>query len=616
MVHLNWDQIKTPNAIIKRAYSGPGMALNHLLKRVEQLRPMAAKDVGKQLTQNRVKEWFAANAQENRDVLERSDPFYAPTTRAGTPDRRYRTENPEVSKVRYQLFHKEINFVGAPKLYALAKSRFPHLPFTRRGVEAWRRTQETNSVHRSWKRSKTIFRRHATAAFKILNVDLKIMDYAMYPSDGGPNAYRAIFTALDLWSRKMYAVPIKNKEGSTVAAAIKKVFDSAKQPYSAVQSDQGSEFVSAEFKKAVRDHHGAKQFFSTPGHPQSNPVECVNKTLAKSISVLFRTQNDRNWPAKLPAIVKSHNATIHSALNGLAPGQAEAGWIADDTAVIDRVNAEFKVRAKSNASNLTDKVLFNPGDLVRVRLTAGGTKTSSSVNWSREPFSITKLEFNRQGKDPKKQTVNYQVRYKLKRYVDPNALYKWTGKEYSVFSLRKEAQKQGFAATGTRIQLVARLQDRMDGVINGLYPEPYPLSGLRKAELQVLARARQLDGSGSVAQLKRRLKPILDPEDDNLEHWYTNDELQKYYRPKGKRTDKHSGYEKSDRTFMVQELVRPYVDDDGDPSYLVRWVGWRRPTGVKRSVLQSDLPRVVELFEKKREVKWTLSATPPTVSFK
>ena len=47
MVHLNWDQIKTPNAIIKRAYSGPGMALNHLLKRVEQLRPMAAKDVGK-----------------------------------------------------------------------------------------------------------------------------------------------------------------------------------------------------------------------------------------------------------------------------------------------------------------------------------------------------------------------------------------------------------------------------------------------------------------------------------------------------------------------------------------------------------------------------------------
>ena len=52
---------------------------------------------------------------------------------------------------------------------------------------------------------------------------MKIMDYAMYPSDGGPNAYRAIFTALDLWSRKMYAVPIKNKEGSTVAAAIKDV---------------------------------------------------------------------------------------------------------------------------------------------------------------------------------------------------------------------------------------------------------------------------------------------------------------------------------------------------------------------------------------------------------
>ena len=91
-----------------------------------------------------------------------------------------------------------------------------------------------------------------------------------------------IKTGIDLYSKKAYAEALKDKSQKEINKAIKEIIKES-QPKS-IRSDNGSEFISKDFKKILHDNN-IKQVLSTPGLPLSNGnIERFNGILKNLIT--------------------------------------------------------------------------------------------------------------------------------------------------------------------------------------------------------------------------------------------------------------------------------------------------------------------------------------------
>ena len=97
--------------------------------------------------------------------------------------------------------------------------------------------------------------------------DMDLMDVSRQQSDN--DGVRYILTAIDILSKFAFMVPLKNKDGKTVAAAAKRIFEQRKPQV--VCSDLGSEFKDKNFHNVLKDmgiHH-----FYAKGSTKATVVE-------------------------------------------------------------------------------------------------------------------------------------------------------------------------------------------------------------------------------------------------------------------------------------------------------------------------------------------------------
>jgi transposase InsO family protein len=90
------------------------------------------------------------------------------------------------------------------------------------------------------------------------------------------DGFSYILTCIDVFSRYAFAIPIKDKRGSTVAAAFEKIF-SERVP-NMVQTDRGLEFLNAQVQDVFRKH-GIRHYFSLNDDIKAALVERFNRTL-------------------------------------------------------------------------------------------------------------------------------------------------------------------------------------------------------------------------------------------------------------------------------------------------------------------------------------------------
>ena len=109
----------------------------------------------------------------------------------------------------------------------------------------------------------------------------------------------------------------------------------------------------------------------------------------------------------------------------------------------------------------TCRIRFSiPGDLVRIRLESAGTTT-----YSREPYEVVLVEYNRNGRDKKLNLFNYATRYKLKSFSYAESNYQWRSDKLSLQQLKDMARERD-VNTGTRAQLIERLKPVMQRELN------------------------------------------------------------------------------------------------------------------------------------------------------
>ena len=103
-------------------------------------------------------------------------------------------------------------------------------------VRKWLSTQDTYTLHKPVRR---IFPRRKTFAKGIddlFQADLADMQNLSRYNDG----YRFILTCVDVFSKRAFAIPLKDKRGTSVAEVFEQIFRGRVPVF--LQSDRGSEF--------------------------------------------------------------------------------------------------------------------------------------------------------------------------------------------------------------------------------------------------------------------------------------------------------------------------------------------------------------------------------------
>lgn len=162
---------------------------------------------------------------------------------------------------------------------------------------------QTRKMTKAHTKSGIIAYKTPTEPFQVWQIDL----FGPLPITNRGNTY--IFTAIDMFSKLVFNVPIPNCDSMTVSCAL---FDMFCQfgVCSTIISDRGSEFISA-CTKHVSNLLGIQQNF-TPSmiHHCLGACERTHRTLAERLTPFI--QKNHQWDDILPAVTFSMNSTVNA----------------------------------------------------------------------------------------------------------------------------------------------------------------------------------------------------------------------------------------------------------------------------------------------------------------
>ena len=138
------------------------------------------------------------------------------------------------------------------------------------------------------------------------------------PVDGRSN--RFIVTIMDVYSRYLIAVPVKNHRAATVSRCL---YESVVAYFGAprsILSDRGTEFTSIIWE-TLSQMLGAKIKLTAPYYPQGNAViERSHRTLNNMLRTMLLEKERREWSSLIPSIMLYMNSMIQEK-TGVSAGE-------------------------------------------------------------------------------------------------------------------------------------------------------------------------------------------------------------------------------------------------------------------------------------------------------
>jgi len=126
-----------------------------------------------------------------------------------------------------------------------------------------------------------------------------------------------LLTAIDVFSRKAFVIPLKSKHGPVIVEAMKQIFKQYPKPQN-LQSDQGGEFFNKDFKRYLKSQN--IRLFFTSSDTKASIVERFNRTLKSRMYKYFTANNTQSYLPILDDLVNAYNNRIHKSI-GIAPNQ-------------------------------------------------------------------------------------------------------------------------------------------------------------------------------------------------------------------------------------------------------------------------------------------------------
>lgn len=239
---------------------------------------------------------------------------------------------------------------------------------SKRDVEQWLSGQDAYTLHRpvtnKFKRRPTI----VSGMSEQLQMDL--IDVRKYVKDNDGMNY--ILTAIDVFSKKAWAIPIKNKSSDEMLRAIKLIIDETE--FRTIQTDKGKEFFNKFVQKLFRDK-GIKHFTTENETIKASVVERFNRTLQDTLHRLYTRNKSYRFVDSLQSVLDAYNSRFHSSI-GMSPND------------VNFDNQEDVWLRLYEADLTTTKPRYKVGDRVRISKARMAFERGYTPNWTTEIFVI------------------------------------------------------------------------------------------------------------------------------------------------------------------------------------------------------------------------------------
>ena len=279
-----------------------------------------------------------------------------------------------------------ISFAGPLKIYNHLKNNGPY----KVGIHAirrWLQNVDAYSLQRPL-RYKFKTRRVISQGIDALwDVDLADVSNLASENDG----VRYLFIAIDVFSRQLWVVPLKNKRHESIIDGFKDIFESGRSPKE-VRSDPGSEWKN-KWVKAFLDKEGIGHYV-THNITHANYAERVIRTLKSLMYRYFTHNRTYHYLNVLDDFVTNYNARPHSALGGKPPKSVNER---NEALIWKRLYVDsLKPRDVDKRKVKRKPFKFKIGDFVRISKSRRVFQRDFDQKFTEEVFVI-KSRYLRQG---------------------------------------------------------------------------------------------------------------------------------------------------------------------------------------------------------------------------
>ena len=261
-------------------------------------------------------------------------------------------------KIIHDIYYAPKNAVTSPQeLHKLLKSEHITLKKIKEFVEK----QESYQLFKPSQIIKNYFPITSNYKNQIWQIDL--VDISNNASVN--KNYHYILICIDICSRFVYAVPLKNKNANSVDDAMILIFKSAKP--TVIECDKGSEFTNTSFKNLMNKNNIEIRYCEVGDHHKLGIIDRFVKTLRYKINKYVSTHQTVKYIDALPSIIHSYNNTYHRG--------------------IEKKPSEVKNIDKYNVA-MPEEQKFNIGDKVRYLLNFNLFEKRSAPKWSHTVHNI------------------------------------------------------------------------------------------------------------------------------------------------------------------------------------------------------------------------------------
>ena len=180
-----------------------------------------------------------------------------------------------------------------------------------------------------------------------------------------------LLTCIDVFSKKAWVIPLKNKTATSLVNAFKSIQQSLPKN---LQTDKGTEFLNSTIQRLLKVHR-VHHFITENEDIKASIVERFNRTLKSKLWRYFTRQNTLSYLDVLEFMVEAYNKTPHRSI-GMAP---------DD--VSPKNKAGVWLRLYSDPVSYKEPSL-RIGHTVRISKARRAFKKGYLPQWTEEIFTI------------------------------------------------------------------------------------------------------------------------------------------------------------------------------------------------------------------------------------
>jgi hypothetical protein len=193
--------------------------------------------------------------------------------------------------------------------------------------------------------------------------------------------FKYILTFINCFSKVADAMPLKDKTGKSVSAAMETIILRSKNTIKHLQTDDGKEYFNKDFSKLMGKYK--INHYSTKSEVKASIIERFNRTLKGAMYKTFSNRGKYVWVDILEKLIKEYNNKVHRTI-GMKPIEVNEANAKD---VLDNIKKNTKIKKERYPPKK-----FKVGDKVRISKYKAIFAKKYLPNWTNEVFTVHRVQ--------------------------------------------------------------------------------------------------------------------------------------------------------------------------------------------------------------------------------